>query len=112
MTVLRNKKTTRDGPTVQLPNNETMSTTRTVNITLVIIISTDAKKARIFDGLHSALLISLGQLCDDKCVAILDKNEINIIKGKTLILKGHRKKWPMGHTHLNTSEASCYGNHN
>ena len=50
------------------------------------------KKAHIFDGLHSASLISLGQLCDDDCVTILDKNEINIIKVKTLILKGHRKK--------------------
>ena len=44
----------------------------------------------VFDGLHSASLISLCQLCDDDCVAILYKNVINIIKSKTLILKGHR----------------------
>ena len=29
-------------------------------------------------------------MCDDDCIAILDKNEINILKGKKLILKGHR----------------------
>ena len=46
----------------------------------------------IFDGLHSDSLISLGQLCDDECVAIFDKNEIDILKGKTTILKGHRNK--------------------
>ena len=50
------------------------------------------KKAHIFDGLHGASLISLIQLCDDDCVAILDNNEINILKGKTLILKEHRNK--------------------
>ena len=55
-------------------------------------LSDHAKKAHIFDGLHSASLISLVQLCDYDCIAILDKNEINIIKGKTLILKRHRNK--------------------
>ena len=50
------------------------------------------QKRHIFDGLQSASLISLGQLCDDECVAILDKNEIIVLKVKTLILKGHRNK--------------------
>ena len=36
--------------------------------------------------------IFLVQLCDDECVAILDKNEINILKGKTLNLKEQRNK--------------------
>ena len=92
MTVLTNVKNTRDRPTVQFPNNETMSATRTGNISLASSLSAHAKKAHIFDGLHSVSLISLGQLCDDDCVAILDQNEINILKGKTLILKGHRNK--------------------
>ena len=43
------------------------------------------KKGTHFYGLHSASLISLGQICDDDCTAILDKNEINILKNKTLI---------------------------
>ena len=75
-----------------MPNNETMSATRTENTPLAISLSAHAKNAHIFDGLHSASLISLCQLCDDECVAILDKNEINILKGKTIILKGHRNK--------------------
>ena len=83
------------------------------NIPLAINLSAHAKKAHIFDGLHSASLISLDQLCDDDCVAILDKNEINILKGKTLILRGAQEqyRWPMGHTHIKNSEASRYGNH-
>ena len=92
MTVFTNVKRTRDGPTVQLPNNETMSTTRTENITLESSLSAHAKKTHIFDGLYSASYISLSQMFDDDCVAILYKNIINILKGKTLILKGHRNK--------------------
>ena len=73
-----------------MPNNETMSATRTGNTHLASSLSDHAKKAHIFDGLHCASLISLGQLFDDDRVKISDKNWINIIKGKTLILKGHR----------------------
>ena len=92
MTLLKNVKNTRDGTTVQLPNNETMSATRTGNIQLTRSIIIHAKKAHIFYGLHSASLIFLFQMYDDECVAILENNEINIRKGKTLILKIHRNK--------------------
>ena len=33
--------------------------------------------------------MSLCQLSDDDCITILNKNEINILKVKALILKGH-----------------------
>ena len=85
MKALTKVKNTRDGPKFQLPNNDTMSTTRTGIIPLEISLSAHEKKVHIFDGLHSASLISLGKLCDYDCVAILDQNEINILKVKTLI---------------------------
>ena len=72
MTVLTNVKNTRDGPTVQLPNNKTMSTTRTGNTPIATNLFDNAKKAKIFDGLHSDSIIPWGRLCDDDCVAILD----------------------------------------
>ena len=50
------------------------------------------KRHTFFDGLHSDLLISLGQLCDNDYIDILDKNDINIPKNKTLILKGNKNK--------------------
>ena len=71
MTVLTNVKKNREKTTVQLPNNETISTTRTGNIPLASSLSSPAKRAHIFDVLHSASLISLVQLFDDDCVAIL-----------------------------------------
>ena len=92
MLVLTNVMDTRDGPTVQLPNNETTRAAIAAKHTLENSLSAHAKNAQIFDGLHSASLISLGQLCDNDCIYILDKNKINILKGKTLIFKGHRNK--------------------
>ena len=50
------------------------------------------KKSHIFDELYNASLISLVQLYDDDCIAILDKKKGNILKDSKLILKGHRNK--------------------
>ena len=52
-------------PTVQLPKNDTMSDTQAGHIPSSLSLSKQASKAHIFDGIHSASLISLGQLCDD-----------------------------------------------
>ena len=67
-----------------------MSVTRTGNTPLASKLSDHAKQVHIFDGLHSASLISLFQMSDDYCVTILENNEINILKGRTIILKSHR----------------------
>ena len=69
-----------------------MSTTRIWNLPPPPIKQSKrpCKKAHIFDLLHSALLISLGKLCNDECISVLDKHEINILKGKTLILQRNR----------------------
>ena len=87
MLVITNIKDTRNGPAVKYSNNSTMNATKTGILPLLRSISIHANKEHIFDGLHSALLNYLGQLCDDYCITILDKNEINIIKYNKLILK-------------------------
>ena len=69
-----------------------MSAKRTQNTPLPSSLIAHAKKKHIFNGLHSVSIISLCQLCDNDCVAILNKNGIHILKGKTLILKGNIKK--------------------
>ena len=69
-----------------------MNATNTGNIPLSGNLSLHAKKSHIFYGLNSASLISLVQLCDNECITILDKNEINVVKYSKLVLKGHRKK--------------------
>ena len=92
MLLLTNLKDTRDGKTSQLPNNATMNVKKIGSIPLSISLSTHSKKINVFDGLHIASLISLVQLCDNDCIAILDKNDINILKNKKLILKVHINK--------------------
>ena len=90
--VLTNLKYNRDGPTVQLPNNATMNATKTESIPLQGSRSTHKKKSHVFDGINIPSLISLGQLYDDEFIAILDKNEINILKNNTVVLRGHRNR--------------------
>ena len=82
--VLTDLKDTRDGSTVQLPNNETMNKKKTGSMPLSGSLITHAKRAHIFDRLQSALIISLGQLCDDDCIFILEKNDISILKTRQL----------------------------
>ena len=49
-----------------------------------------ATNTHVFDDLHSASLISLGKLCDEDCGVILDKNNIQVIKGSKVFIQGHR----------------------
>ena len=44
----------------------------------------------VFDDLPSASLISLGQLCDDNCIDILDKHKIQVIKESQVVMQGYR----------------------
>ena len=90
--ILTNIKDNQNEPTVKYPNNATMSATSMGIFLLSRSLITHAKKAHIFDGLKSSLLISLSQLCDYDSSTILDKNEINIIKDNKVILKRHRNK--------------------
>ena len=90
--ITTNLKDTCDGPTVQLPTNATTNKTKTGSIPLSVSLSTREKKSHVFDRLHSALLISLGQLCDDDCIDILGKNEINILKTRHLFKRYIEKR--------------------
>ena len=49
-----------------------------------------AQKAHIFPGIKRSSLISIGQLCDDGCTAVLNNKEIGIYKNNTIILRGKR----------------------
>ena len=67
-----------------------MDMKKTGNKHLLGSLSLHAKKAHIFDGLHSDLIIYLWHLCGNDYISILDNNEINILKYSKLILKGNR----------------------
>ena len=60
---------------VQLPNNSTITSSEKVESPLPASFSSKAKSATILPQLRSSNLISLGQLCDDGCNIILNKNK-------------------------------------
>ena len=52
--------------------------------------SVRAKTAHVLAGITNASLLSIGQLCDDNCIAILDKKKIEIFKDNACVLTGTR----------------------
>ena len=80
------------GISVQLPNSEIITSTEKGELPLSSLLSPQAKNAIVLPKLTSANLISLGQLCDDGCSIVLDKNKMIAVKDNTIVLKGKRNK--------------------
>jgi hypothetical protein len=51
-------------------------------------LSKKAKTAHVLDGVTNALLISIGQSCDDDCIAVLDKQKLQAFKDAKCVLEG------------------------
>ena len=62
------------GPTVHLPNGDIITATHQGLLPCSEKLSHQAKITHVFDDLQTTSLISLGQLCDDKCKVLLDEN--------------------------------------
>jgi hypothetical protein len=54
------------------------------------MLSTKAQSAYVLNKLQTGTLISLGQLCDDDCIAIFNKYKVRIIKQNEVIITGKR----------------------
>ena len=81
---------TSHGATVQLPDSSTISVTAVGRLPLPASLTLSATNTHVFDDLHSAYFISLGKLCDNNCVSILDKHKIQVIKESKVVMQGHR----------------------
>jgi hypothetical protein len=76
-TALTNLRPTPFGPTVMLPHSTNIQATHSGQKPLLQhSFSAKAKTAHVLDGITNASLISIGQLCDDDCVAVLDKKKL------------------------------------
>jgi len=91
-TVLHNVTATPNGPSVYLPNGTILQAQRKGQLLLSEHLSPKAQTTQILEGIAESSLISLGQLCDDYCITVLDKNEINIFKNNKCIIKGKHNK--------------------
>ena len=78
------------GPTVVLPDAETISSTLKGQLSLSTKLSKTAQAAWVLPALKSPSLISLGKLCDNNCIVILDKTKLIAIKEDEIILHGRR----------------------
>ena len=67
-----------------------MSPTRKAILPLPNTFTRNAKIAYSFNNLKSGSLISIGQLCDDDCIAIFTKYIVKIIKKNKILIKGRR----------------------
>jgi hypothetical protein len=77
---------------VLLPDNTSIKATESGHLPLSNLLTQNAKKAHVLRDLHSASLISLGQLCDDNCNIILTKEHLTIFKNNQLIITGTRNQ--------------------
>ena len=73
-----------------LPDAGTIRPTLQGQLLLSTKLSKQAQRATALPALKSSSLISLGQLCDDDCTVILDKNKMLAIKKNEIILRGRR----------------------
>jgi hypothetical protein len=79
-----------NGPTVLSASGNPMRSQLTGTLPLSSMLSTKAQMAYALDDLHTDTLISLGQLCDDDCIAIFNKYEVRILKKDKVIITGRR----------------------
>ena len=83
---------TSSGPTVRVANGATITSTKQVTLQLSPLLSQHAQKGHILPNLRSGSLISIGQLCDDNCVAIFRKHHVTILKQGQAIIHGTRNR--------------------
>ena len=84
---LQNKYQLKDGPYATLPDNSKIQAT--IRGTLPLHPSL-APTALVYPNLNNESLLSIGQLCDDGCIAIFEKSKLSILKNGKVILSGHR----------------------
>ena len=88
-TLLTNR-TIRNGPSVTLPNNQSLQVTEQGNLNLHKNLPYEASRAYILPNLSNESLLSVGQLCDNNCTVLFDKYFCNIRHKDKLILQGKR----------------------
>ena len=96
-----------DGPKATLPNDHIIQAS-CEDIIPFAKLSKKSKKAFIYPDLSNESLLSIGQFCDDDCVAVFTKTRVYIVKNNELIVEGTRnltdglwdKKLPSSDTNI------------
>ena len=67
-----------------------MSSTLSGILPLSPSLSTKAQSAFVLNDLQTGTLVSLAQLCDDDCIALFTKHDVQIVKNNTVLITGTR----------------------
>jgi hypothetical protein len=84
---LQNHKKLQHGPTATLPDGSQINTTAQGNLPLHSSLNIEGF---VYPHLPNESLLSIGQLCNQGCIAIFEKEHFYIMKNGKLILKGRR----------------------
>ena len=84
---LNNHQTLRHGPAATLPDGSQINATAQGNLPLHSSLNIEAL---VYPHLTNESLLSIGQLCNQGCIAIFEKEHLYIMKNGKLILKGMR----------------------
>ena len=79
-------------PTVQVSNGHIIKPAFSPTLKLSSKLSYKAQSAHVFKDITTGSLISMGQLCNDDCVAIFTKYDVNILKHNQVIITGLRDR--------------------
>ena len=93
--VLTYAQAVRSPSTVKLPDNTHLHQIAVGQLPLHPTLSPQAQQGHVLKGLNNSSLLSIGQLCDDDCIAVFDKRALNIYKHQNLIIRGTRN-WTDG----------------
>ena len=77
---------------IVLPNQTIITATSKGIIPISTELSPDGRTAKILPELKTALLISVGKLCDDGCKVMFDEKMMIARKNNKTILTGHRNE--------------------
>ena len=76
------------GPTVQVVNGHNIKPAFSAILKLSSKLSPKAQSAHVFKYIATGSLISMDQFCDNDCVAIFTKYDVNILKHNQVIITG------------------------
>ena len=77
--ILTSSRIIKNGPKAILPNSTLLSSSHDGHLPIDFV-SSQATHGIVYPNLSNASLLSIGQLCDDDCVALFTKKDLKIYK--------------------------------
>ena len=80
----------KEGPPIIVENGNNITPQSDAQTPLAPALSRSTQHAFLFESLKKVSLLFIWQLCDDDCIAIFTKYDVNILKNNTIIITGKR----------------------